>query len=412
MNLVENIREGLRSVQSNLLRTIITALIVTLGITSLVGILTAVDSMKYSIDQTFSNLGANSFDIRRKGYNNRSQQSGRTEKVYPPVSYQEARWFKSLQEGAARVSISTFVSGNTVVKSKVAQSNPNVGVVGGDENFLLNENYNLKYGRGFSAFELKNGVNVAIIGTELASTLFPKQESVGEPIYFFGQRYLVIGQLEATGSTMGGGGADRRVLIPLEAAYRLPRQQALTFSIKTTVPDTRNLDFALGEATGLMRKVRQDRPGQEDSFEISRSDSLSRELDKISGGLKFGGFIIGFITLLGASIGLMNIMMVSVTERTQEIGVRKALGATIRQIRMQFLIEAIVICLIGGIAGVLLGVGIGNAVARMIGQGAFIVPWLWIGVGLAICVVVGLVSGYYPAYKASKLDPIESLRYE
>lgn len=412
MNLIENIREGFRSIQGNLLRTVLTALIVTIGITSLVGILTAVDSIKYSIDQTFSSLGANSFDIRRKGFHNRSQQAGRSEKLYGPITLQEAKRYKNITGDAARVSLSTFVSGNTVVKSSYEKTNPNIRVLGGDENFLLNENFNLQQGRGFSAFEIENGVNVAIIGNELSSILFPKRDPLGEPIYFFGQRFKVIGRLEPKGSTMGGGGADRRVVIPLEAANRLPRQQALTYSIKTTVPDPLYLDHAMGEATGIMRKVRQDRPGEEESFEIDRSDSLSRELDKLSGNLKFGGFIVGFITLLGAAIGLMNIMMVSVTERTQEIGVRKALGATIRQIRMQFLIEAIVICLIGGVAGVLIGVAMGNGISALIGAGGFIVPWLWILMGLTICVVVGLISGYYPAYKASRLDPIESLRYE
>jgi putative ABC transport system permease protein len=412
MNLLENIKEGFRSIQGNLLRTILTALIVTIGITSLVGILTAVDSIKYSIEQTFSSLGANSFDITRKGFNNRSQQGGRAGKVYEPISYLEAKLYKTLTDEAASVSISTFVSGNVVVKSNTEKTNPNIGVVGGDENFLANENFNMMRGRGFSAFEIERGQNVAIIGDEVASKLYPKQDPVGKYVYFFGQRFVVIGQLEKSGTTMGGGGSDRRVYIPLETAYRLPRQRALTFNLKTTIPNPQNLEYAMGEATGIMRKVRQDRPGLEDSFEITRSDKVAQELDKVSGNLKFGGFIIGFITLLGAAIGLMNIMMVSVTERTQEIGVRKALGATIRQIRMQFLIEAIVICLLGGVLGVLIGVGMGNGISALIGTGGFIVPWLWIGVGLGICVLVGLISGYYPAYKASKLDPIDSLRYE
>jgi putative ABC transport system permease protein len=139
---------------------------------------------------------------------------------------------------------------------------------------------------------------------------------------------------------------------------------------------------------------------------------MLKSLNDISGYLKIGGSLVGFITLLGASIGLMNIMMVSVTERTREIGVRKALGATKRQIRQQFLVEAIVVCLLGGVLGVILGVLMGNGIAKLIGEGAFFVPWLWVIVGLIVCIVVGLISGYYPAYKASKLDPIESLRYE
>ena len=168
----------------------------------------------------------------------------------------------------------------------------------------------------------------------------------------------------------------------------------------------------MAEATGIMRKVRQDQLGKEESFEINRSDSMLKSLNDISGYLKIGGSLVGFITLLGASIGLMNIMMVSVTERTREIGVRKALGATKKQIRQQFLVEAIVVCLLGGVVGIILGVLMGNGIAKLIGQGSFFVPWFWVLVGLTVCVVVGLISGYYPAFKASKLDPIESLRYE
>jgi putative ABC transport system permease protein len=222
----------------------------------------------------------------------------------------------------------------------------------------------------------------------------------------------VVGELENCGNNLGGGGADRLVIIPLVTGNQMPRQKALTYEIKTVVLKKESLFYAMAESTGIMRKVRRDALGQEDSFEINRSDSMLKSMNEITGYLKVGGGLVGFITLLGASIGLMNIMMVSVTERTREIGVRKALGATARQIRQQFLIEAIVICFLGGMAGVLFGVLMGNAVASLIGEGAFIVPWLWVMVGLLVCVAVGLVSGYYPAYRASKLDPIESLRYE
>jgi putative ABC transport system permease protein len=227
-----------------------------------------------------------------------------------------------------------------------------------------------------------------------------------------GRRFKVVGELEKSGNDMGGGGADRLVIIPLITGNQMPRQKALTYEIKTMILKKENLFYAMAESTGIMRKVRRDPLGQEDSFEINRSDSMLKSMNEITGYLKVGGGLVGFITLLGASIGLMNIMMVSVTERTREIGVRKALGATARQIRQQFLIEAIVICFLGGMAGVLFGVLMGNAVASLIGEGAFIVPWLWVTVGLLVCVAVGLISGYYPAFRASKLDPIESLRYE
>jgi putative ABC transport system permease protein len=412
MNLLENIKEGLRAIQSNLLRTILTALIVSIGIMSLVGILTAVESIKYSINETFSSFGANSFDIVSKGYSNSFRRGGRADKIYPPISYLQARKYKESVDENMRVSLSAHISGAVVVKNGTLKTNPNSTVVAGDENYLLNENFNLASGRSFSTVELENGSNVVIIGHELAQNLFKKQSPVYQNISFMGRRFKVVGVLEKSGSDMGGGGADRLLLIPLVTGNNFPRSRALTYDIKTTILNNDNFEYVMAEATGIMRKVRQDPLGQKESFELNRSDSMLKSLNDISGYLKIGGSLVGFITLLGASIGLMNIMMVSVTERTREIGVRKALGATKKQIRQQFLIEAIVVCLLGGILGIILGVVMGNGIAKLIGDGSFFVPWFWVLVGLLVCVAVGLFSGLYPAFKASKLDPIESLRYE
>jgi len=412
MNIIENIKEGLRAIQSNLLRTILTALIVSIGIMSLVGILTAVEGIKMSIDSTFSSFGANSFDIVAKGTGSRRNRGGRIEKVYPSITYLQANKYKEFSGENVRVSISAFISGSTVVKNNSAKTDPNVRVVAGDENYLLNQNYNVALGRAFSTPELDNGASVVIIGDEIARKLFKTRDPIYQNIYLLGKRFKIVGKLEKSGSNMGGNGADRMVLMPLETGNQMPRQQSLAYELKTTILNADNVDYAMAEATGIMRKVRQDNMGLTESFEITRSDSMLKSLNDISGYLKIGGSLVGFITLLGASIGLMNIMMVSVTERTREIGVRKALGATKKQIRQQFLVEAIVVCLLGGVFGVILGILMGNGIASMIGDGSFFVPWLWVLLGLVVCVVVGLISGYYPAYQASKLDPIESLRYE
>jgi putative ABC transport system permease protein len=221
----------------------------------------------------------------------------------------------------------------------------------------------------------------------------------------------VIGLLKEKGD-LSENNYDNMLIIPIKVANQLAAGQQLRYRLNVGIQDMNQLDFALGEATGLMRKIRQDDVGQENSFEIEKSESLAQELESITNGLRFGGFGVGFITLLGASIALMNIMLVSVTERTREIGVRKALGATTLRIRQQFVIEAIVVCVLGGIGGVILGIVIGNLISRAMGITAFIVPWMWMMVGMVICIVVGLLSGYYPAHKASKLDPIESLRFE
>lgn len=412
MHLLENIKEAFRSIGSNLLRTILTALIVSIGIMSLVGILTAIDAIKASLNSTFASLGANSFEIKAKGYNNRGRRGGVQAKTYPVIDYLQARQYKEQLGEEAKVGISAFVAGATEVKANGEKTNPNMQVVAGDENYLLIQSYGLKAGRGFSPAELDNGANVVIVGSEIKDKLFPKQSPVNQYVYMLGRRFQVVGELEKSGSSMGGGGADRLMLVPLETGNQLPRQRALTYDVKTATTDANQLNYLTGEATGVMRAVRRDELGQEDSFEVERSDSLAGKLDALSGNLRIGGFLVGFITLLGASIALMNIMMVSVTERTREIGVRKAMGATALLIRQQFLIEAIVICVMGGSLGIVLGVGIGNAVSLLVGSGGFIIPWLWMSVGLVICITVGLASGYYPASKAAALDPIESLRFE
>ncbi|PVY42470.1 ABC transporter permease [Pontibacter virosus] len=415
MDLFENIRESIRAIKSNLLRTILTGLIISIGIMSLVGILTAVDGMKNSLNQTFSSLGANSFDIRKKfnsGRGNNGQ--GRSEKVYPDITYNQAIRYKELMGAKSQVSLSANVSGATVVKSATDKTNPNINVIAGDEFYLSGQNLNLERGRAFSTHELELGTNVAIIGKEISDKLFPKADPINQYISFLGRRFKIIGELEKRGSSMGGSGGDRMILIPLETGRQIPQagNGTLTYNIKTSIFKPEELTYVMGEATGVMRNVRQDKLGQDESFEIRRSDSLIQSLNEISGYLKVGGFVIGFITLLGASVGLMNIMMVSVNERTREIGVRKALGATAKQIQQQFLIEAVVICILGGLVGIFLGIVMGNGIASLIGEGGFIVPWIWVFVGLAICVIVGVLSGYYPAHRASKLDPIESLRYE
>ncbi|GAA3950765.1 ABC transporter permease [Hymenobacter algoricola] len=412
MHLLENIKEAFRSIHSNLLRTVLTALIVSIGIMSLVGILTAIDAIKYSLNETFASLGANSFEIKAKGYTNRQRRGGVQGKVYPAITYLQATQYKAQIGDQAQVGVSAFISGATEVKGNGLKTNPNNNVVAGDENYLQIQNYNLGTGRAFSPAELASGANVAIIGTEVKDKLFPNQSPMDKYVYFLGRRFQVVGTLEKSGSTMGGGGADRLVLIPLETGNQMPRQRALTYDIKTATTSPDNLTYLTGEATGVMRAVRHDALSQADSFEVEGSDSLANTLDGLSGNMRMYGSIVGLVTLLGASIALMNIMLVSVTERTREIGIRKALGATSKQIRQQFLIEAIVICMLGGMLGVLLGVAMGNGVMLLVGGSGFIVPWLWMSAGLLICVTVGLASGYYPASKAAALDPIESLRYE
>lgn len=414
MNLIENIKEALQSIKSHLLRTILTGTIVAIGIMSLVGMLTAIDGIKAQIEDSFSGLGASNFDIRSKGFSGgRAVQDGKTEKIYPVVRYREAQAFKEGFSDIGLATVFTTVSGAAEVKRGSKKTNPNVRLTGADDLYFGLKGLKIEKGRNFSKMEVQHGNSVCIVGVDLVKSLFADNEDpLNDYITVYGNRYTIIGILEKQGSVGGGPGADRAVFIPVEKASRLDTKGVFRYAVTASGSDPLKLDYEMGQATGLMRKIRQDKVGQEDSFELAKSRSVGESLEEVAGYLRIGGFGIGFITLLGASIGLMNIMLVSVTERTREIGIRKALGATPLRIRQQFLIEAIVICILGGIVGVLFGIGIGNIVANLIGPGGFLVPWFWMFVAFVVCVVVGLASGYFPARKASRLDPIESLRYE
>ncbi|UXX78825.1 ABC transporter permease [Reichenbachiella carrageenanivorans] len=409
MNQIENIREAVKSIMANKLRTTLTAAIIAIGITSLVGILTAIDGIQNSINDSFSNLGSNTFvieDIRLE----RGKKGGVAQKNYPRLTFDQVSQFVDHYKVGEVTALYTSVTRNAEVKYGSEVTNPNVSVIGGDINYLYVEGYDIEDGRSISAFEHQNGANVALIGHEVLNTLFKENEkSLNKSISFLGMKFKIVGVLAKQGTE--GGRADRAVIVPLGVARRLAKNRSLNYKIGVSVKDPTNMDHLMGEATGLMKAIRKDTPGGEKSFDVQEKKSLAERLGEITGYLRIGGFTIGFITLLGASIGLMNIMLVSVTERTREIGVRKALGATPKRIRQQFLIESIVITQIGGLGGVLLGFIVGNIISTLLAD-TFVVPWLWMLVGFGIGMIVGLLSGYLPAYKASKLDPIVSLRFE
>ncbi|QIP14121.1 FtsX-like permease family protein [Spirosoma aureum] len=412
MNFIENIREGLRSIAGNRLRTILTSLIIAIGITSLVGILTAIDGIQNSVASSFAGLGANTFSIvaRQDAF----RRGGRVQKQDEPIDYHDAVQFKQRFPYGATIALSTVAAGAAQAKFGSKKTNPNVQVIGGDGAYIPVKGFTLQSGRNFTENDLTYALNVAILGSEVANTLFEKKlDPVNQVIRVAGNQYKVVGVLAKKGG-LTGGDEDRIVLIPLDNARAMAGTQRQTFNITASVPTVADQDEAVGEARGVMRQIRRDQLGQQDSFEVERADDLAKETENITGYLRMGGFGIGFITLLGASIALLNIMLVSVTERTREIGIRKSLGATPKRIREQFLIEAIVICILGGLGGIVLGLGIGNLIAMLIsgGEGSFVVPWAWMALGILVCVTVGLFAGIYPAVRASKLDPIEALRYE
>lgn len=409
--LTENIKISLSSIRSQLLRTVLTVLIIAIGITALVGILTAIDSIKQSINSNFTSMGANTFTIRNREMSIRIGKNGKRPKKFRSISYEEAIAFKNQFQFPSYTSVSTMASGVSTVRYQAKKTNPNIQVFGGDENYLVTSGYDLESGRSFSMQEIQYNSHVAIIGGELKNNLFGSSINPLDKIISIGSgKYKVIGVLKPKGSSIGFGG-DKITIVPLGNVRQYFGKDQMNYIINIQSKSPKQMDIATGEATGVFRKIRKVTIGEETNFEIIKSDSLANILIDNIKYVTWAATIIGFITLIGAAIGLMNIMLVSVTERTREIGIRKSLGATREIIKKQFLIEAIVICQLGGCLGIVLGIGIGNLISLLIGSG-FIIPWVWIITGIIICLLVGLAAGIYPAIKASKLDPIEALRFE
>jgi len=412
MHYSENVKLALGSVRSNLLRTMLTLMIIAVGITCLVGILTAIDSILFSMSDNFNRLGANSFNIRPLSESLRNRERGRQQKPADPILFDQAMDFKTNYTfGTAKVAIESFCTSDATVKYGSKKTNPNVRVAGIDENFLNNSSFELEAGRNLSFDEVYSTNQKVVIGSDIVKVLFQENpEAIGKDIFINSDKYKVIGSLKSKGSASGGS-SDRRVFIPLYNSKVLYGYADKPYNLTVAVSAPNEMEEAINTAIGTMRKSRKLKVSEENDFEIRKSDGILNQLKDMTSTLRWSTVVIAMLTLLGASIGLMNIMLVSVTERTKEIGIRKALGATRRNILLQFLIEAIVICLLGGIVGVSLGILMGFGVSAMV-EGRFFIPWNWMILGFSVCIIVGLVSGLYPALKASRLDPIEALRYE
>jgi putative ABC transport system permease protein len=385
--------------------------IIAFGIMALVGILTAIDAIRKSITDEFARMGANTFVIESRSMNVYIGNKRYRKKNYEYINYRQAQRFKEEFTFPATVSVWTYASSIATAKYKSNKTNPNIPVIGGDENFLATAGYAIDRGRNFTAEEVETNRNFAVIGQKLVDKLFSKNEDPLDKVISIGSgKYKVIGILAEKGTSLDSEG-DLICILPYTNVRQYFSRPRMRYSINVTPYNNTALDACIGEAEGLFRIIRDLDTFDETDFNITKSDSLSTLLLENLKFVTIAATLIGIITLFGASVGLMNIMLVSVTERTREIGIRKAIGAKSQMIRQQFLYEAVVIGNMGGMIGIVFGILIGNLVSMVIGT-SFIIPWAWIILGVFLCFVVGIVSGYFPARKASQLDPIIALRYE
>ncbi len=424
MNTFDTLSLSFRTIRSNKLRTGITVAIIALGIASLIGIRTAIEAMTQKFTESFSAMGANGFSIRyRQMWRMQNNQGSKKEKKgqrkekqsnqNKPITKREAEDFKQMYKFPSQVGLSIFGTGNAVVNFENKKTNPTVRVFGGDDNYIDLNGYKLGSGRNLNDLDVQSGRNVCVLGKDVATTLFGenKERALEKIVRINNIPFRVIGVLEEKGSTLGFSW-DNSIVTSYNNVRRFFNSGAnQSFAVGIKLSNVKLLDAAMGEAEGTFRSVRKLTTTEGNNFLVDKSDSFVDMLLKQLSWLTISAIVIGFITLMGAAIGLMNIMLVAVTERTKEVGLIKAIGGKQRNVRNQFLYESIIISLLGAAFGIVTGILLGNSVSLLMHTG-FVVPWAWIFLGIAICSLVGLLAGLYPAFKASRLNPIEALRYE
>ena len=415
-----------RNISGNKLRTAITVAIIALGIFALILIITSIKAASNSLTTSFSTMGANSFSLRFKDRNiriggGRQRENTKTSKsalrekksnMGKIITYDEAKAFKERYNFPAKVGLALMGPRNIVCNNDRKKTNPDVTVIGGDENYLELNGYKIAAGRNFTEGEIESGRSICMLGSGVAQKLYPDnpQKAIDKVISVDHTPYRVIAVLEDKSSSAFFN-TSKIIVTSYNNIRRLYATQSSSFNVGVMVNDLKMMDAAIGEAKGTFRSIRKLDVKDEANFYVDKSDSIAEALLTNLGFLEKGTIGIAFITLIGAAIGLMNIMLVAVNERTKEIGLIKALGGTKKDIRAQFLYESVLISLLGAVAGIVSGILLGNVVALLLKTG-FVVPWGWVIAGIFVCSFVGLAAGLYPAYKASKLDPIVALRYE
>jgi len=425
MNFADIFSLAFRTIRGNKLRTGLTVSIIAFGIMALVGIITAIKAMNQKFTESFSTMGANSFTVRFKerqirfgGGGNQdvklTKKGGRKEKksnLGKIITQDEAELFVQRFNFPSVKSISLFGNRNNIVSYENRKTSPNVMMFGGDENYLMLNGFNLLAGRNINRLDVQTSRNVCILGYDVAKKLFKQgpERAVNAVVRINNVTYRVLGVLESRGSTFGF--SRDNVIITTYKNIDRNFPSGFSYVVAVMTNDLLKVNEAMGEAEGIFRAVRKLTITEESNFVLDRSDSVAEKAMNSLRFLTVSATVIGLITLIGAAIGLMNIMLVSVSERTREVGLVKAIGGKSGMVSRQFLLEAIIISLLGALLGIVLGIMVGNLFSIVLKTG-FVVPWNWVFYGIVLCTIVGLLAGLYPALKAGRLNPIEALRYE
>jgi putative ABC transport system permease protein len=408
MNIIEIFRQSIDSIKSNKLRSSLTLLAISVGVFAIISANTAVLVLDTYFKDTLSLMGGDVITVSKFPSIQMGPMDWDVYRNRQDITIAQMERLDELSRNAEGIGPNRNYR-TTRVSYNDQETEPNIGIRGGNEHYLTNNAYNIEKGRNFLAEDIDYARSVAIIGADVESALFELEDALGKVIRIEGRPYTIIGVTEAKGNVFGNT-LDRFVLIPYSNLAGIYGKNQ-NVGIQLRAGDVTNIQNVIDEITGVLRAIRKVDPGAISDFEITTNESLSSSFESFTGVLYMIGVVVGGVVLLGAGIGVMNIMLVSVSERTREIGVRKAVGATKKAIVSQFLMESIAICQIGGVIGILLGAGLGNAAAIWL-ESSVVIPWGSAVGGVLGMMVVGVVFGVYPAFKAAGLDPIESLRYE